>query len=97
MARVTDGATGSVIGKPARLPQAKPAKPAQSRRLSHLWSGTGQFLNDVRAEMKRVAWPDRKMVIASSLVVVFVMLVTSLYLAGWDVILARIFQQILRF
>ncbi len=97
MARATDGATGSVIGKPARLPQTRPAKPAPSRRLVHLWSVTVQFLQDVRAEMNRVAWPDRKMVIASSLVVVFVMVVTALYLAGLDVILAKIFQKILKF
>jgi len=53
-------------------------------------------LKDVRAELNRVAWPDRQMVIASSLVVVFVLVVTALYLAGWDLLLAEISKQILR-
>jgi preprotein translocase subunit SecE len=90
MARATDGAAGSALTKPARIPQAKPA---QERRSFRLWNVTVQFLQDVRAEMKRVVWPERKMVIASSLVVVFVMAVTSLYLATVDLLLARIFQQ----
>ncbi len=93
MARATDGAAGSALTKPARIPQAKPAKPAQERRSFRLWNVTVQFLQDVRAELKRVVWPERKMVIASSLVVVFVMAVTSLYLATVDLLLAKIFQQ----
>lgn len=99
MARVTDGATGPVIGKPARVPAAerptaKPARP--SVRRAPQWLSTGvQFLKDVRGEMSRVAWPDRQTVIASSLVVVFVLVVTALYLAGWDLVLAEIFKQVL--
>lgn len=100
MARATDGATGSAIGKPARMPQAKPARPprpALARRTSQLWGEVVQFLRDVLAEMKRVIWPDRKMVIASSVVVVFVMVVTALYLSAWDLILAKLFEQLLKF
>ncbi len=101
MARVTDGATGPVIGKPSRVPggdrsMVKPARSAPARRLPRLVGVGIQFLKDVRAELNRVAWPDRQMVIASSLVVVFVLVVTALYLAGWDLLLAEIFKQILR-
>ncbi len=99
MARATDGATGPVIGKPVRVPTperpaVKPARPSVRRAPQWLSNGL-QFLKDVRAEMGRVAWPDRQMVIASSLVVVFVLVVTALYLAGWDLVLAEIFKQIL--
>ncbi len=98
MARATDGATGPVIGKPARFPatpERSAARPAVARRTPQ-WIGVAvQFLKDVRAEMNRVAWPDRQMVIASSLVVVFVLVVTALYLAGWDMLLAEAFKQIL--
>ncbi len=99
MARATDGATGPVIGKPARVPSAersaaRPARP--SVRRAPQWISNGlQFLKDVRAEMGRVTWPDRQTVIASSLVVVFVLIVTALYLAGWDLVLAEIFKQVL--
>jgi preprotein translocase subunit SecE len=99
MARATDGATGSAIGKPARAaggdrPAARP-KALQTRRVPQVFGTAIQFLQDVRAEMKRVAWPDRQTLIASSVVVVFVLVVTSLYLAGWDFLFAKLFEQVL--
>ena len=102
MARATDGASGSALTKPARVspggdkPAARAAKPPQARRPFRLWSVTVQFLTDVRAEMNRVAWPDRQTVIASSLVVVFVLVVTALYLAGWDLFFAKMFQYLFK-
>lgn len=102
MARATDGASGSALGKPARVPSGlsdksavRPAKP-QARQLPRLWSGTVQFLNDVLAEMRRVAWPDRKTIIASTVVVVFVLVVTAAYLAGWDYIFAGLFSTLFK-
>ncbi len=46
--------------------------------------------------MNRVAWPDRQVVIASSLVVIFVLVVTALYMAALDLVWAKLFQAILR-
>ncbi len=105
MARATEGATGPAFGKSARMsetsggasrPAARPARPAPARRIPRVVDTAVQFLKDVRSEMNRVAWPDRQTVIASSLVVVFVLVVTALYLAGWDLVLAEIFKQILK-
>jgi len=102
MARANDGASGSALTKPARVspggdkPAARPAKPPQARRPLRLWNTTVQFLSDVRAEMKRVAWPDRQTVIASSLVVVFVLVVTAVYLYAWDSVFAWVFQQLFK-
>jgi preprotein translocase subunit SecE len=93
MARASDGATGSAIGKPARNTErsaARQGKAAQTRRPPQLWTTSEQFLRDVVAELKRVTWPDRQVLIASSLVVVFVLTVTSLYLAGCDLIFAKL-------
>jgi preprotein translocase subunit SecE len=97
MARATDGVTGSAIGKPARAAGGersaqRAAKPA--RRVPRVWATSMQFLRDVLAEMDRVTWPDRPTLIASSLVVVFVLVVTSMYLAGCDLIFAKIFAQL---
>lgn len=105
MARATDGASrvpasgltspsGERIkggdkpaGRQARLPV---------RRLPRLWSTAVQFFSDVRAEMKRVAWPDRQTVIASTVVVVFVLVVTSLYLGAWDYVFATLFTSVFK-
>ncbi len=101
MAPAPDGVTGPVIGKPGRIaptaerPAVKPAKAPQIRRVPHLLGVTVQFLKDVRAEMKRVTWPDRKTVFASSVVVVFVLIVTALYLTSWDFLWAKLFERLL--
>ena len=116
MARVTNGASGSALGKPGRAtasglaPSADRQKSAEKpkgavvvrsarlpvRRLPHFWSTAVQFLSDVRAEMDRVAWPDRQTVVASTIVVVFVLVVTALYLAGWDYIFAELFSVLFK-
>ena len=118
MARASDGAPGSALGKPVRVsppgppapgavsakgvarPQAaeRGARPArfQVRRLARLWSTAVQFLTDVRAEMSRVAWPDRQTVIASTIVVLFVLIITSAYLAGVDLIFAKLFAFVFK-
>ncbi len=75
---------------------ARPMKPAAARRIPRWVTTAVQFLKEVRAEMNRVAWPDRQMVIASSLVVVFVLIVTALYLSGWDLLLAEVFNRVLK-
>jgi preprotein translocase subunit SecE len=96
MARATEGAPGSALGKAARVAVAKPAKAAPARRIPRWVTAAVQFLKDVRAEMNRVAWPDRQVVIASSLVVIFVLVVTALYMAALDLVWAKLFQAILR-
>jgi preprotein translocase subunit SecE len=61
-----------------------------------LWGVAVQFIADVRAEMNRVAWPDRQTVIASTIVVLFVLTVTAMYLAGWDYLFAQLFSYLFR-
>lgn len=100
MARLTDGARESALGKPLPGPTGpqrvdRPAR-AQDRALPRLWATTAQFLGNVRAEMNRVAWPDRQTIIASTVVVVFVLVVTALYLAGWDYIFAGLFSYLFK-
>jgi preprotein translocase subunit SecE len=97
-ARVPSSALSSPSGDKAKGGERAAARPAKLpvRRLARLWSVALQFLSDVRAEMSRVAWPDRPSVIASTLVVVFVLVVTALYLSGWDYILAQLFTYLFK-
>ena len=87
-----------MVGKPARVqtPERPRSVRAATRRLPPLVDLAVQFLKDVRAEMNRVAWPDRQTVIASTVVVVFVLTVTSLYLGGIDLVFAKLLEPILR-
>lgn len=62
------------------------------------WFGRGrEFLIEVRNEMKRVTWPSRKEVYATTLVVILTSVFFGLYLFGVDLLLnaavSRIFQR----
>jgi preprotein translocase subunit SecE len=98
MARAPEGTTGPAIGKPAKAVASDRSgrlRAPQARRLPPFAATAARFLRDVRAELTRVAWPDRQVVIASSVVVVFVLVVTSLYLAACDFVFAKVFEQVL--
>jgi preprotein translocase subunit SecE len=94
-------ATGSglVPAKSADRQRAveRPSRPRfRMGRVSRLWATAMQFLTEVRAEMTRVAWPDRQTVIASTIVVLFVLTVTAIYLAGWDWIFGELFSYLFK-
>lgn len=90
------GGSVPVKGPDRQRSLERPSRPARFRieRVSRLWSTALQFLTDVRAEMNRVAWPDRQTVIASTIVVLFVLTVTALYLAGWDYVFGKLFTYL---
>lgn len=54
-----------------------------------------RYLREVRAELSRVTWPSRQELIASTLVVLVVVAVTSLYLGAWDALFTWLFQRVL--
>lgn len=62
------------------------------------WYGRGrEFLIEVRNEMKRVTWPTRKEVYATTIVVILTSVFFGLYLFGVDLLLnaavSKIFQR----
>lgn len=101
MARASDGATGSAVRKPARsaTPErsaARQGRAPQSGPLVQAWKNAQQYTREVIAELNRVSWPDRQTLIASSLVVVFVLTVTALYLGACDFVFAKVFEGLIR-
>ncbi len=55
-----------------------------------------QFFRDVAAEFRRVNWPSRSEVAASTVVVLALVFVVALYLGLVDVILSRIVGVVLK-
>lgn len=101
MTRASNGATGSAIRKPARTatPErsaARQGRVPQAGPLVQAWKNAQQFLREVIAELNRVTWPDRQTLVASSLVVVFVLAVTALYLGACDFVFAKMFEGLIR-
>ena len=53
-----------------------------------------QFLREVRAELKKITWPGRKETIASTMVVIVIVLISGVYLGIVDAILSRLIRYI---
>ena len=53
------------------------------------WQRTGEFLAEVRNEMKRVTWPSQREVYATTVVVILFSVLFGLYLFGVDIALSR--------
>jgi preprotein translocase subunit SecE len=58
------------------------------------WQRTREFFAEVRAEMKRVTWPNQKEVRATTVVVILTAAFFGLYLFGVDLALNAVVQQI---
>ena len=54
-----------------------------------------RFYGEVKSEAKKIAWPLRKETIASTVVVVVIVLIVSFYLGVVDAILSRVVKLIL--
>ncbi len=53
------------------------------------------FLNDVKAELKKVTWPARKETISTSWVVIVIILLISIYLGLCDFILVKLLRVVI--
>ena len=59
-------------------------------------SAAVRFLKEVRVEMKKVTWPQRKEIIGSTAVVILASFVVSFFLGFVDLILQKLLGLILR-
>ncbi len=77
--------------------QVKPAPPARVTEGIGGWVETARgFLTEVRNEMKRVTWPSRKEVYATTFVVIATSAFFGLYLFGIDIALNAFVNWIFR-
>ena len=59
------------------------------------WQRTGEFLTEVRNEMKRVTWPSQREVYATTVIVIVTSVFFGLYLFGVDLLVGRGVEWIL--
>ena len=55
-----------------------------------------RYLKEVRAELRKVTWPQRKEVIGSTVVVIAATFVVSFFLGAVDLVLAKMLVLIIR-
>jgi len=76
--------------------QVKPAPVRSTEGPSGWWDTSKGFLTEVRNEMRRVTWPSRKEVYATTLVVIVTSAFFGLYLFGIDIALNAAVSWIFR-
>ena len=54
-----------------------------------------EFVQEVLAEFRKVTWPSRQELVNSTVVVIVVTVVLSLFLGAVDIVLARVVEWIL--
>ena len=77
---------------------AKPAavRSGERRSIVRWWADSRTFLSEVRNEMRRVTWPSRREVYATTLVVLLTAMFFGVYLWGLDLALDRIVRWVFR-
>ena len=83
-------------GKSGRVVQ-KTVKPSKSGDggASNLFKTIGLFLRQAKVELKKVKWPTRKELIASTVVVIVLTILVSFYLGLVDLGLIKIIKHVI--
>ncbi len=66
-------------GEPVRTRRAAPTQPTKEER-----SNPGQFVKEVRGELKKVAWPTRQETIRYTIIVFVTLVLLTAFVAGLD-------------
>ncbi|NLA74221.1 MAG: preprotein translocase subunit SecE [Deltaproteobacteria bacterium] len=74
-----------------RVSESKAKKQAEK---TNIIRAAGQFLRDAKTEFKKVKWPTRKELIASTTIVIVLVIIAALYLSLVDFGLMSIINKI---
>jgi preprotein translocase subunit SecE len=90
--------SGKDIQKPLSLSRTKAlsktkGEPGKIKRTLDTWV---QFLREVKIELKKVVWPSRKQTIGSTVVVLILVMIISLFLGVVDFGLSSIIRVVLQ-
>ena len=77
------------------IPKREPEKRAKERRSVLRYFGVAsQFLRESKSELKKVKWPTKKELLASTTMVIILVLIVALYLGLVDIGLMEIINRI---
>ena len=93
---VSDESSSKIKKKGQQLPAKKASESKakkQSQRAS-VFNIAVQFLRDAKTELKKVKWPTKKELLASTTMVIILVLIVALYLGLVDIGLIEIINRI---
>jgi preprotein translocase subunit SecE len=67
------------------------------QKVASRWDAFKEFFKDLHAEMRRVTWPNRKQVRATTLVVIVTVFAFAIYFAVVDFALGRTITRLFNF
>ena len=86
--------TAVVESKPARKHKAVPKTSIKDKTVGVV-DTVGQFLREVRVELSKVTWPTRKDTLASTSVVLVIVILIAAFLGIVDLGLSRLMRMLL--
>ncbi len=95
MDRAPDSKSGCWGFKSLLACQFFPKKADDMEKIKLFMNKALQFLSQAKAELKKVTWPTRKQTLASTGVVMIIVVIMAIYLGIIDVILSRLVKYIL--
>lgn len=93
----SQGRNDVVVDKPAAVIKRHtvPEKAKISPAEPHIVQKSVQFLREVKIELKKVTWPTRKQTMGSTIVVIVLVMIISLFLGLVDVSLSSLMRVVL--
>ncbi len=79
---------------PKKAPERKPDRTKQRKGIGYFISKSIQFLRESKTELKKVKWPNKKELLASTVMVIFLVLVVALFLGIVDFGLIKVIKNI---
>ena len=76
--------------------QTAAASPAGIKHKDNIIGKTAQFLREVKVELKKVTWPSRKQTIGSTVVVIVLVMIISIFLGAVDLGLSSLIRVVLQ-
>jgi preprotein translocase subunit SecE len=89
------GDVATVKVAPAIRKSAGPEKPKAAVTEPNFLQKSGQFLREVKIELKKVTWPTRKQTMGSTVVVVVLVMIFSFFLGLVDAGLSSLMRVVL--
>jgi preprotein translocase subunit SecE len=87
------------IKKKPALPakkQTAATSPAAIKHKDNIFGKAAQFLREVKVELKKVTWPSRKQTIGSTVVVIALVMIISIFLGTVDLGLSSLIRIVLQ-
>ncbi len=95
-APTSNGGSSATVSKPVQaIKKAPAAKPKVTPGESGIVQKSIQFLREVKVELKKVTWPSRKQTMGSTIVVIVLVVIISMFLGVVDFGLSSLMRAVL--